>query len=278
MRVFTSPAEFQRACIEARRTGELALVPTMGYLHAGHEELLRRAARHSTSALTIFVNPSQFGPNEDLSRYPRDVEGDLRKAEACGIELVLTPKPEDVYPAGFDTWVEPGALALPLEGEHRPGHFRGVATVVLKLLNLGQPTHAYFGEKDFQQLAIIRRLVRDFDVPTEIVGVPIVREEDGLALSSRNAYLSSDERVRALSLSKGLREAQQLFDAGERRVDVLEAAAREPVQAVADRIDYVSLRDVDTLQAPTEVSGGRVVMLMAAVVGKTRLIDNAVLA
>lgn len=277
MRVFTSPKEFQRACIEARRTGELALVPTMGYLHAGHETLLRRAARHSTSALTIFVNPSQFGPNEDLSRYPRDVEGDLRKAEACGIDLVLTPKPEDVYPAGFDTWVEPGALSLPLEGEHRPGHFRGVATVVLKLLNLGQPTHAYFGEKDFQQLALIRRLVKDFDVPTEIVGVPIVREEDGLALSSRNAYLSAEERVRALALSKGLREAQRLFDAGERRIDVLESAAREPVAAVSERIDYVTLRDVDTLLPPVEVTPGRVVMLMAAVVGKTRLIDNAVL-
>jgi pantoate--beta-alanine ligase len=190
MRVFEDPKAFQAACLDAREEGDLGFVPTMGYLHDGHEALMRRARAHRTSALSIFVNPSQFGPNEDLSRYPRDLPGDLRRAEACGVDLVLSPSdPASIYPAGFQTWVEPGPLASMLEGEHRPGHFRGVATVVLKLLQLTQATHAYFGTKDFQQLAVVRRLVTDLDLAAKIIGVETVREPDGLARSSRNVYL-----------------------------------------------------------------------------------------
>lgn len=277
MEIFEDPKAFQSACLAARRAGDVAVVPTMGYLHDGHETLMRLAAKHRTSALTIFVNPSQFGPTEDLSRYPRDREGDLRKAEASGIQYVLIPPPEAIYPPGYQTWVEPGALAKDLEGAFRPVHFRGVATVVLKLLQLSQPTHAYFGQKDFQQLAVVKRLVRDFDIPTEIVGVPTVRETDGLARSSRNVYLSPDERVRALCLSKGLAAARAAFAKGERSAAVLEALALNEVKQGADSIDYVAVRDTDSLEKIDQAASGRTVVLIAAKLGKTRLIDNAIL-
>lgn len=278
MRVFDDPKAFQRACLEARRSGELGFVPTMGALHSGHETLMRHASRHGASALSIFVNPAQFGPAEDLSRYPRDLEGDLKKAEACGIKLVLAPKsPEAIYPPGFQTWVAPGALTETLEGAFRPGHFRGVATVVLKLLQLAQPTHAYFGRKDFQQLALVRRLAIDFDLPLEIVGVPTVREADGLAKSSRNVYLSAEERARALCLWKAQVACRSAFDAGERRARVLESLALDEVRKGADRIDYVAVRDVDSLAEIETAEPGRAVLLIAAFVGRTRLIDNGVL-
>ncbi len=277
MQIFEHPSAFQAACLAARRSGDLGLVPTMGYLHEGHAALMRRAAEHATSAITIFVNPTQFGPNEDLNRYPRDLAGDLRRADECGIDLVLAPKPEDVYPPGFQTWVEPGALALDLEGRHRPGHFRGVATVVLKLLQLAQPTQAYFGQKDYQQLAIVRRLVRDLDVPVEIVGLPTVREPDGLARSSRNVYLSPEERVRALSLSRALGAVSSAFARGETSPAELEALLRTEVGRGADAIDYAVVRDAETLEPVESVEKGRAVALIAARVGKTRLIDNAVL-
>jgi pantoate--beta-alanine ligase len=277
MQVFEDPKAFQAACLAARAQGELGFVPTMGYLHEGHESLMRAASQHRTSALSIFVNPSQFGPNEDLSRYPRDLEGDLAKARACGISLVLAPKdPAVIYPPGFETWVEPGAVAAPLEGQFRPGHFRGVATVVLKLLQLAQPTHAYFGRKDFQQLAVVRRLARDFDLPLEIVGAPTVRERDGLAKSSRNVYLSPQDRVRALGLWRGQQAAFAAFAAGERTAQRLEAIARAEVEKTFDRIDYVAVRDVDSLAEIATVEPRRAVLLFAAFLGKTRLIDNAV--
>lgn len=277
MRVFQDPGEFQAACIEARRQGDLGFVPTMGYLHAGHESLMRAAARHRTSALSIFVNPTQFGPTEDLGRYPRDLDGDLRKAEQCGIQLVFTPRPEDIYPAGFQTFVAPGAISQVLEGECRPGHFGGMATVVLKLFQLAQPSHAYFGRKDFQQLAIVRRMALDFDLPLEVVGMDTVREPDGLAMSSRNAYLSPADRQRALSLSRGLQAARRAFDAGERSAEVLEKLARAEVEQGTDRIDYVSVRDAASLTPVVEAQPGKAVVLIAAFVGSTRLIDNAVL-
>lgn len=276
MQVISDPRTFQAACLAARREGELGFVPTMGYLHDGHQSLLEQAARHRTSALSIFVNPTQFGPNEDLDRYPRDLTGDLARAERAGIQLVFTPTPATMYPPGFQTWVEPGALASPLEGAHRPGHFRGVATVVLKLLQLAQPTHAYFGRKDYQQLAIVRRMARDFDLPIEIVGAPTVRETDGLAMSSRNAYLSPEERKRALCLWWGLEAAREAFARGETRVTELAQVARDQVAAGADHIDYVAIRDADTLGEVERVEAGRAVLLIAARVGKTRLIDNAV--
>lgn len=277
MQVFHDPPAFQRACLDARRRGELGLVPTMGFLHEGHEALMRLAAKHATSALTVFVNPTQFGPNEDLARYPRDPEGDLRKAERCGIGLVLVPPPEAMYPAGFQTFVEPGALAAELEGAHRPGHFRGVATVVLKLLQLAQPTHAYFGRKDYQQLAIVRRLVKDFDVPVEIVGVPTVREPDGLAKSSRNVYLSPEERQRAVCLSRALEAGRSAFRAGERSAAAIEATIREVVGRGADAVDYAVVRDAGSLARIERVEAGKAVGLIAARLGKTRLIDNALI-
>jgi pantoate--beta-alanine ligase len=277
MQVFEDPKAFQTACLTARRTGDLGFVPTMGYLHDGHQSLMELASSHSVSALSIFVNPTQFGPNEDLARYPRDLEGDLRRAEASGIGLVLVPKLEGIYPTGFQTYVEPGELAKSLEGAHRPGHFRGVATVVLKLFELAQPSHAYFGRKDYQQLAVVRQLVRDLDLPVEVIGAPTVREPDGLARSSRNVYLSPEERQRALGLSRGLRAAQSAFDHGERSAAVLEAIARAEVTRGASGIDYVAVRDASTLAEIEVVEAGRAVVLMAARIGKTRLIDNAVL-
>jgi pantoate--beta-alanine ligase len=275
MQVFDDPKAFQRACLEARRQGELGLVPTMGYLHEGHASLLSAAARHRTRALTIFVNPAQFGPSEDLSRYPRDLERDLALAEAHGVHLVLAPPPEAIYPPGFDTRVEPGALAEELEGAHRPGHFRGVATVVLKLFQLAQPTHAYFGRKDYQQLAIIRRMAVDFDLPLEVVPVETVRESDGLAKSSRNVYLSPDDRRRARCLWLGLEAAKAALATGETDAAKLESFARAEVERGADRIDYVAVRDRDSLRRIETVEHGRAVLLVAAVVGATRLIDNA---
>ena len=278
MRLFEDPKAFQAACIEARQSGDLGFVPTMGYLHEGHETLMRLAAQHKTSALSIFVNPTQFGPNEDLARYPRDLEGDLKKAEACGIALVLAPKdPAAIYPAGFQTFVEPGAIASTLEGAHRPGHFRGVATVVLKLLQLSQATDAYFGRKDYQQLALVQRLALDFDLPTRIVGVPTVREADGLAKSSRNVYLSPEERQRALCLWRAQSAAQAALKAGESRAAALEAIARAEVEKGADRIDYVAVRDSLDLSEIDHVIPGRAVILFAAFVGRTRLIDNGLL-
>jgi pantoate--beta-alanine ligase len=278
MRVFDDPKSFQAACLEARQGGDLGFVPTMGYLHGGHEALMRRARAHRTSALSIFVNPSQFGPNEDLSRYPRDLEGDLRRARACGVDLVLAPEgPASIYPSGFQTWVEPGPLASVLEGEHRPGHFRGVATVVLKLLHLAQASHAYFGTKDFQQLAVVRRLVADFDVACKVVGVETVREPDGLARSSRNVYLSPAERDRALCMWRAQQAVRAAFGAGEVDAARLEACARAEVDRGADRVDYVVVRDIDTLMPVERVASGCAVLLMAAFVGRTRLIDNGVL-
>src|SRR5512138_1975972 len=210
-----------RARVEdLRRDGRrIAVVPTMGALHEGHLALLRDArARCDVLILTIFVNPTQFGPNEDLSRYPRDEAGDLAKARTCGIDLAFCPEPAAMYAPGAQTFIEVRELQQPLCGASRPGHFAGVATVVAKLFHITQPHLAVFGEKDYQQLAIIRRMVRDLDFGIEVAGVPIVREADGLALSSRNAYLSADERRAALSLSKGLAAAEAKLQAGERDV------------------------------------------------------------
>ena len=278
MQVFHDPVAFQRACLMAvRMHGELGFVPTMGALHAGHESLMRLAAMHRASALSIFVNPSQFGPGEDLSRYPRTLDADLARARSCGIGMVLVPTPDSMYPPGFQTWVEPGALATELEGAHRPGHFRGMATIVLKLLNLAQPTHAYFGCKDYQQLAIVRRLVKDFALPVEIVGAPTIREQGGLALSSRNRYLSPEERTRALALHDALAAAHRAFEEGERDVAALETLVREQLADRVDEIDYAEVRDATTLERLAQAAPGEAVVLLAARVGKTRLIDNAVL-
>lgn len=261
------------------RGERLALVPTMGSLHEGHLSLIRAAAaRADRVAVTIFVNPSQFGPGEDLESYPRDLEGDLEKCAAAGASLVYAPRdPSEVYPQGFQTWVDVEDLSSGLCGAGRPGHFRGVATVVCKLLSLFRPQLAFFGEKDFQQLAVIRRMARDLDLATwtEIVGMPIVRDPDGLALSSRNAYLSAQERERASCLRRGLEAAMTLVDRGERDAATLVAATRAVVAEGADEIEYVELVDASSLE-PLQKLDRPACLLIAARVGTTRLIDNQV--
>jgi pantoate--beta-alanine ligase len=269
--------DFRRACFEARQDGELALVPTMGFLHRGHQSLIEAAAQRApTVAVTIFVNPTQFGPNEDLSRYPRDPEGDLRKCEEAGAKLVFAPRDSsEMYPPGYQTYVEPGPLAVPLDGEKRPGHFRGVCTVVAKLFALSRAESAFFGEKDYQQLAIIRRMALDLNLDTEVVGRPIVREPDGLAMSSRNSYLTREERPKAVALWQALSKARALFASGERSVEQLEEAARAELRELP--VDYAEVRDAVDLSRPQAADGSHRLFL-AAFLGKTRLIDNGALA
>lgn len=278
-RLIRDPAELRAHVDDLRRDGKvIAVVPTMGYLHEGHLSLLRAArARADVVILTIFVNPTQFGPTEDLSRYPRDEAGDLAKAAAVGLDVAFCPDAAAMYPPGAQTAVTVRDLERPLCGERRPGHFTGVATIVTKLFNLTRPHLALFGEKDYQQLAVIRRLTRDLDFGIEIVGMPIVREPDGLAMSSRNVYLTPAERVAARALSAGLAAAAAAVAAGERDAAAVVAAATAPLAAQpAIRIDYVELRDADDLTAITTVTAPAV-LAIAAFVGATRLIDNRVL-
>jgi pantoate--beta-alanine ligase len=267
------------ACNDARRKGDrVGFVPTMGALHAGHLALADEARRRAPFVVaSIFVNPTQFGPNEDLSRYPRDLDGDLSKLASRGVDAVFAPEPGELYPAGEDTRVRVGKLAEPLCGRSRPGHFEGVATVVTKLLGLVGPSVAVFGKKDYQQLQIIRRITRDLFLPVEIVPVLTVREPDGLAMSSRNAYLSADERTRARALAAGLDAAVCAFDAGERGARELENLARAPVERAATSVEYVEVRDADSLASFDDRVGARAVLAIACRVGATRLIDNVVL-
>jgi len=276
--ILKSPAEAARWSDALRQGGKtLALVPTMGYLHEGHLSLMREGAKRcDVVAASIFVNPTQFGPKEDLSRYPRDLEGDLAKCERSGVTCVLAPPPEALYPKGYQTYVEVEGVSKGLCGDRRPGHFRGVATVVTKLLAMFRPQVALFGEKDFQQLQVIRALNRDLDLGSEIVGMPIVREPDGLAMSSRNVYLSADERGRALAISRGLRSAQHLQKNGVVQARELVMAVRRELELSQIREDYVELVDAQTLLPITEVKAGQAArLLVAGFLGPTRLIDNA---
>jgi len=278
--VVRDPRAMRARVEDLRRDGRIiAVVPTMGFLHDGHLALLRAArARADVVVLTLFVNPTQFGPNEDLGRYPRDEAGDLAKAAACGVDLAFVPDVAAMYPPGSQTFVSVRELEQPMCGEKRPGHFTGVATVVTKLFAITQPHVAFFGEKDYQQLAIIRRLALDLDLDVEIVGHPIVREPDGLAMSSRNAYLEADQRRQALALSAGLAAAEAAVAAGERDSAAILAAARAPIAAQPEaRIDYLELRDAADL-TPIGRLEGPAVLAMAVFVGSTRLIDNRVLA
>ena len=278
-RVLTTVAEMRAETRAARAAGRrIAFVPTMGYLHRGHASLLEAARRHGDVAvLSIFVNPAQFGPKEDLSRYPRDLPGDLEVARTAGADLVFHPEAADMYPAGYQTYVQVRELEQGLCGGSRPGHFIGVATVVLKLLHIVEPHVAIFGEKDFQQLQVIRRMVRDLHLDVDIVGMPIVREDDGLALSSRNSYLSQGERTRALALSRALGAARDRFAAGARRAGAIVDAARAVIgDAEGVRLDYLELRDAETLAslAAADDVSRPAVLAVAAFVGRTRLIDN----
>lgn len=253
----------------------LGLVPTMGFLHAGHLSLVERArAECGAVAVSIFVNPTQFGPSEDLARYPRDLPRDLALLEAAGADLVFTPDPTQIYPPGFDTSIHIGGVTETLEGAVRPGHFAGVATVVAKLFNIVQPTHAYFGQKDAQQSVVIRKLVADLDMPVEVVVAPTVREADGLAMSSRNSYLTPEQRPAATALFEALKAARAAFQAGERDGDTLRQAMRA-VLAAQPLItpDYVSVADLATLEELDRVGVGALASL-AVRLGSTRLIDN----
>lgn len=272
------PAEFRRACEDARAgSSKVGLVPTMGALHEGHFSLIDEAKKRADFvAVTIFVNPLQFGPGEDLDRYPRTLESDLAGCRERGVDLVFAPDPGSMYPAQFQTQVSIEELTKPLEGECRPAHFDGVTTVVAKLFNLAGPCAAMFGRKDYQQWKILSRMAHDLDMPIEVVGCPIVREGDGLALSSRNRYLSASERKRALGIASGLRRAHDAWREGERSPDMLRSLAEEPVQLEFDRVDYVAAVDPDTLVSPAE-SPFRLLIAVAAHLGATRLIDNVVL-
>ncbi len=256
----------------------LGLVPTMGFLHQGHMSLVGRArAECGAVAVSIFVNPTQFGPAEDLSRYPRDMPRDLRLLEEAGVDLVFAPEPAEIYPEGQATRIDTGPVSEPLEGARRPGHFTGVATIVAKLFNIVQPTQAYFGQKDAQQVAVIRRMVRDLDMPVEIVVGDTVREPDGLAMSSRNVHLSAEERIAARVIYRGLDRARRLFEAGESDAEILrraiaETLATEPALAV----DYVSVADAESLRELDRVDTDALASL-AARLGRTRLIDNMIL-
>ncbi len=271
--------EIQDFALESRRAGKtIALVPTMGYLHDGHLMLMKKAREKADLVIvSIFVNPIQFGPNEDLDRYPQDLEGDLAKCRAVGVDVVFTPTNEDLYPDLFQTSVDVKEISKGLCGAGRPGHFQGVTTVVSKLFNLTLPNIAFFGEKDFQQLAVIRRMVIDLNFPIEIIGVPIVRENDGLAMSSRNANLPDRERKEAANIYQALSQAKSLYEQGNRESDQLCRAVLNQLEEKFEspyQVEYIKLYDAFNL---TEINGlitTPAVMLIAVHLSGTRLIDN----
>lgn len=279
MKVIHSVAEMREAAEGIRKQGPvLGLVPTMGALHAGHTALIRRAREECGAVVvSIFVNPAQFGPGEDLSAYPRPLERDLAACEEQGVDLVFHPEAEGMFPGGYSTYLHVEGLSEILCGRFRPGHFRGVATVVLKLLNIVAPQRAYFGEKDYQQLVIVRRLVKDLDLPVQIVGVPTVRDEDGLALSSRNAYLSPQERKTALSLHRALLAVSKAFADGERRGKALEEAMEKELHLPGIVLEYAEVVDGCSLERLAQVKE-HARAVVAARVGKARLIDNLLIA
>jgi pantoate--beta-alanine ligase len=281
--ILKTPSELSAACDRARSDSRrVGFVPTMGALHDGHLDLVREAKKRADFVVcSIFVNPTQFGPNEDFARYPRDLDGDVRKLAEAGCDLVFAPEPDAMYPKGEQTRVRVARLTDHLCGPHRPGHFEGVTTVVAKLFAIVGPSVAVFGEKDFQQLAVIRRMTTDLFFRVEVVGHPIVREADGLAMSSRNAYLSREEREKALALSRGLDDARAAWARGVREVASLRNLALAPVETVATSIDYVTVADAETIQPFADETrlpvNGRALVAIAARIGKTRLIDNTVL-
>ena len=279
MKTYNTIRDMRAASRAAKRTGlRLGLVPTMGALHEGHLSLLRAAkASCQVVAASIFVNPTQFGPNEDLAKYPRPLERDRELLENGGVDLLFAPSVDEMYPNGAPTWVTVEDLGDKLDGRSRPGHFRGVTTIVTKLFHAVEPDAAFFGQKDAAQAAIIRRLVRDLDFPVEIVICPIVREPDGLSMSSRNIYLDLRQRKQALVLQRSLMQVKQMAGTGERNAARLSAAAKEIFAAEpAVRLDYLEIVDPDSLDPVNDVSKGALVAV-AAFVGTTRLIDNILL-
>ncbi|MBM3182593.1 MAG: pantoate--beta-alanine ligase [Chloroflexi bacterium] len=261
-----------------RNLGSVGFVPTMGYLHEGHLTLVKQAREENSKvAVSIFVNPTQFGPSEDFKAYPRNTERDLALLEKERVDVVLIPSAEDMYPQGYNTWVEVEKTTERLEGSHRPGHFKGVATVVAKLFNIVEPTKAYFGQKDAQQALVIKKMVADLNMNLEVIVVPTVRESDGLAMSSRNIYLNPQERQAATVLHKALNQAQQLLQKGEKDAELIRQVmtsiiTKEPLAA----IDYVSIADAQTLEELSQIDRPAIASL-AVRIGKTRLIDNTLL-
>ena len=279
MKTLRSIPQTRRLCLEA--PSPVVMVPTMGALHAGHASLLEKAralaGTEGTVIASIFVNPTQFGPQEDLSRYPRPFAKDQALCRARGVDLLFAPTPESMYPSDFSTWVEESSISTHLCGTSRPGHFRGVCTVVLKLFQICQPTIAVFGQKDFQQCAVIKRMVRDLHLPVKIVVAPTVREADGLALSSRNTYLSPEERAQAVVLPNALNQARAAFRAGQTNAASLKRQIQRHISTVPlARVDYIELIDGQTLQPVQNLAKGCVVAA-AVFFGRTRLIDNILL-
>ncbi len=279
MEVVEKVDELRKKVRKARKKGQrVGFVPTMGFFHPGHLALMKRARKEcNVVVVSLFVNPTQFGPNEDYASYPRDFERDCRLARGVGADYLFHPSVEEIYPEPQLSWVEVEKVTQGLCGQFRPGHFRGVATVVAKLFNLVQPDVAYFGEKDYQQLQVIKRLVKDLNFPIEVVGVPTVREKDGLAMSSRNTYLLPSERQAALRLSQALKLAQVLYEGGERKASVIKERLKDFLkEEPLLKWDYIEVREPETL-GEIEIIESQALVALAARVGKTRLIDNVVL-
>ncbi|MCI5874042.1 MAG: pantoate--beta-alanine ligase [Roseburia sp.] len=275
MKIVSTIEEVRNQVKEWRKEGQkIGFVPTMGYLHEGHMSLIDAAGENDKVVVSIFVNPMQFGPNEDLASYPRDLEHDAAMCEAHGVDLIFHPTPEEMYGESFYSYVDMNVLTQELCGLSRPVHFRGVCTVVAKLFNIVTPDKAYFGQKDAQQLAIIKRMVKDLNMPLQIVGCPIVREEDGLAKSSRNTYLSKEERKAALVLSRSIFLGKEMVEKGERDAKkVITAMTAEIEKEPLAKIDYVKMVDLETMQQVETIEGG-ILTAIAVYIGKTRLIDN----
>lgn len=279
MEVFSKIDDLRRKLKEEKRNGKsIGFVPTMGYLHEGHLSLVRQSIKENDlTVVSIFVNPIQFGPGEDFNRYPRDVERDKRLLEKEGVHYLFSPDEDEMYPAGFKTFVEVAEIGKKLCGKSRPGHFKGVSTVVLKLFNIVQPNRVYFGQKDAQQAIIIKKMSKDLNLSVDIVVMPIVREEDGLAMSSRNVYLNEEERKNATVLYKSLKEAEKMIKMGERDTEKVINRMREVIMSYPEAlIDYIEIVDTEELN-PVNPIKGKVLIALAAYIGKARLIDNMIL-
>jgi pantoate--beta-alanine ligase len=276
MQIIKKSDDLKAAVSDARRKGKtIGFVPTMGALHRGHISLVERSKKETGfTVISIFVNPSQFGPNEDFNKYPRDIEKDRALLEEAGADLIFFPDSHEIYPEGFSTWVEPGEPARILEGERRPGHFRGVCTVVLKLFEIVRPDSAFFGQKDAQQFAVLDRMVKDFNLPLRMVECPIVRDHDGLALSSRNAYLNETERRAAVIYHKSLQNASELIENGERKAEaIIESIKRTVETEPLAKLDYAEIVDAEAFKKIADMHG-TIYILIAGFMGATRLIDN----
>lgn len=279
MEIFSKINDLKKKLREERASGKsIGFVPTMGYLHEGHLSLVRQSVKdNDVTVVSIFVNPIQFGPGEDFNSYPRDIERDKKLLEKEGVNYLFSPNNYEIYPAGYKTFVEVSELGKKLCGKSRPGHFRGVTTVVLKLFNIVQPNKAYFGQKDAQQAIIIKKMVKDLDLDVDIVVMPIVREEDGLAMSSRNVYLDEEERRKAPLLYKSLKEAERMIEMGERDAEKIKNRMREVIMSYPKAvIDYIEIVDTEELNTVNPIKG-KVLIALAVYIGKARLIDNIIL-